>query len=228
MSTAPFGYEPAAFLDGYVDTSVPGYRKISIGGTVCTVASGFYVWDDFITALNTALSGVSYTCVISTKGQARLAGTSAAVVFTDRLGWLLGYGLEPGHDAGTITSIFAGMSAPAHIPLMGATWEAVDLQRESVLEIDRAARGHGYVWGGARVWRATLTMSRSDLVALQYGWAVSGRIRIKPVGASASISKTNDAGWIDGWSMGIERVDWIDSAQSIARVRMLISGGDIS
>lgn len=228
MSTAPFGYTPAAFLDGYVDTSVPGYRKISIGGTVCTVASGFCVWDDFKTALDSALSGVSWASVVGTTGEVRLAGSSAAVVFTDRLGWLLGFGVEPGHDSGTNTALAASFVSPAHIPLMGATWEAVDLQRESVLEIDRAARGHGYVWGGARVWRATLTMTRSDLAALQSGWAVSGRIRIKPVGASAVISKTNSAGWIDGWSMGIEGVDWIDSAQSMARVRMLVAGGDIS
>ena len=228
MSTAPLTYNAPVFLDGYVDTSIPGYRKISIGGTVYTVANGFYVWADYITAINTAISGAGWTVTVSTTGQVQLAGSSAAVVFTDRLGWALGFNVEPGHDAGTITAIRSSFVSPVHIALMGATWEAVDLKRESVLEIDRAARGHGYVWGGARVWRCTLTMTRSDLEALRTGWAVSGKVRVNPVGASAVISKTNDSGWIEGWSMGIEGVDWIDSVESMARVRMLISDGDIS
>lgn len=228
MNTAPFGYTPSAFLDGYVDTSIPGYRSLSIGGTVYTVASGFYLWSDWISALNTAIAPASWSASVSAEGRVTLAGSSAALVFPDRAGFLLGFGVEPTHDSGTVSSAIGTLVAPAHIPLLGATWESVDMKRERVLEIDRAARGHGYVWGGARVWRWTLTVTRSDLAAINSGWVASGRVRINPVGASSAISAAEPGGYLDGWVMGIESIDWADSVQSIATVRILVAGGDLS
>jgi len=228
VNTSPFGYTPSVFLDGYIDTSVPGYREISIGGTTYTVASGFYLWEDWVTAINTAINPASWALVVASSGQARLAGSSAAVIFPDRLAALLGFGTEPGHDSGTVSVLSAGVVSPAHIPLLGATWESVDMKRERVLEIDRAARGHGYSWGGARIWRWTLTMTRSDLIGLEFGWGITGRIRINPVGSSAAIGPSDSDGYMDGWSMGIESVEWADSVQSIARVRVLVAGGDLS
>lgn len=225
-----FGSTATAFLYGYVDTDFAGHRKISLGGSVLTVAAGYYRWDAYITAVNTALSGSGWALGSLANGQSwlRKASGAEAVVWTDRLGWLCGFDQPPGASEGTVLSVYSRAVSPCAIPLMGATWESVEIQKERQLVVDRNQRGHGYVFGTSRVWRWTLVMTRESLRALRTGWCLSGKVVISKedptdVGSDTAWSTSNTDGYLEGVPIGVENVTWLDDLQTVARVSMLIT-----
>tara|TARA_R100000278_G_scaffold119544_2_gene101067 strand:- start:2247 stop:2948 length:702 start_codon:yes stop_codon:yes gene_type:complete len=230
----PFSHTPQAFLYGYVQTLTAGYRQITIGGTTYTVAATAAdgsVFPDFITALNTAISGSGWGAAINSNGSVTLSGSAAAVSFPDSLGLLLGLPYPPGNSAGTVTSLTSSSVAAPCLPLYGATWTEIEIERTVEYEVTRFARTHGYVYGGARVYSWELVMDRDTLQALRFGWCSRTRIRIegKATGAtgtaSNAISSSNPAGYLDGYPLGIQNVEWLDGVQQVAKVRLLVVGG---
>ena len=230
----PFSYTPSAFLYGYVQSLTPGYRSIVIGGTTYTVSAttaAGVVFPEYVAALNTALSGSGWTASIAATGAVQLAGSSAAVAFPDSLGLLLGIPVPPGVSAGTVTAVTSSTPPLACLPLYGATWDQVDIRRSVQYEVTRMARTHGYVYGGARVYRVQMTMDRHALTALKKGWCSRAQVRIegKATGAtgtpSNAISSSNPSGYIEGYPLGVQGVRWLDGVQELAEVTLLVTGG---
>ena len=226
---------PQAWLYGNVCTSVPGYRKISIGGVVYTIAdsgAAGLLWPAFITALDTAINASGWSAAISSKGAVVLSGSSAAIVWPDRLGALLGFGaVEPGAAYGTHTTIKSVLVPLAGIPLFGASWEEVEISRSVEYEADRLSRTVGYNWGGAKIWRWRLTMDNYGIWSLRHGWCLRGAVRILGAGTGGSgtpgnaITSSNPSGYIDGYPLGISSIRWLDDVQSMAEVEVMVSAG---
>ena len=225
-----FGQTATAFLYGYVDTDFSGYRTMTLAGHTRTVAAGYYRCDAYITAINGAIAADGWAVVSTATGQTTLTKSSgtAAVGWTDRMGWLLGYDTEPETLEGTIGSIASRAVSPGAIPLLGATWEQVEVLKERQFVVDRSQRGHGYVFGTSRVWRWRLVMSSHALEALRTGWCLSGKVVISAkdptaLGTDSAWSASNTGGYLEGVPIGVEGVQWIDSLQRTAQVSMLIT-----
>ena len=233
-----FDHTPTAWLYGYVQTLTPGYRKVSIAGTTYTVGAtdgAGVVWPTFISSLNSAISGASWTATTLSTGAVVLTslGAAAAIVFPDRLGGLLGMVAQPGAAMGTHTSLTSSVVPYAGIPLYGATWAQVDVSRSVEYQSDRMGRQRGYVYGGARLWTWDLCMSKEALTALQTGWCLRTKIKILGAGTGGTgtvanpISSSNPIGELSGYPMGIQSISWRDDTQTIADVRLLVSGGAV-
>lgn len=225
-----FSHTPEAWLYAYIQTSAPGYRKVSIGGTTYTIANtgdSGVLWPDFIDSLDTAINASGWSAEILASGAVRLSGPSAAVTWIDRLGALLGMAADPQTALGTITSATSSVVPYGGIPLYGATWKTVDISRSVEYEVSRVARTHGYVYGGARLWIWSLTMDRHALDAVRRGFVMRRRIRITGAGVSADIDNNNPDGGLTAWPLGIKSVRWLDDVQSVAEVEILVSGGAV-
>jgi hypothetical protein len=202
--------EPArAWLLGHVRTDAPGYREVTEAGVLRRAASGEHRFDAYVTAI-----GATW----QTYGAVSFAGVPT---FTDRAGWLLGFG-EAGvaPNANQSSSFFV---PPAGIPLVGATWEQVvdDADRRQV--IDRHRRNQGYVWGDASLFRCKLVMHRYALEALQTGWCLRGKVTLGTASMlSTPISSIEPRGAITGYALGLDNVSWLDSIQGLARVELSI------
>lgn len=221
---------PTAFLYGYVDTGFAGYRKVSLGGSVKTVAEGHYRFDAYLTAVNSAISSAGWAVAASATGLVTLtkASGTAAVVWTDRLGWLLGFDREAGDGEGTVGSVVARRPSPAAIPLLGATWDQVSITQERQFMVDRSQRGHGYVFGSARIWRWQLTMDHTALKALKTGWCLGDTVVVSAagpttIGSDSAWSTSNTGGYMAGTPIGIESVQWIDTLHNTCTVSLLIT-----
>lgn len=232
---APFSHTPQAFLFGYVTSNVPGYRKLNIGGTVYTLgttgAEGL-LWSTYITGMDTAISASGWSLEWSAAtGKVTLSGLPQAVSFPDSLGALCGFAVDPGTSVGTVATVESVRVPYAAIPLYGATWSQVDMQRSVEYDVDRMSRTVGYNWGGAQVWRWRLTMDTHSLTALRYGWCLNGKVRIEGKGIDGPgtsyqpISSSNDGGYLEGYPLGIAGLRWLDDVQSIAEVDVLVSAG---
>ena len=222
----PFSHPQNAKIHAYIDTSVPGHRKIKIGGSTYTVADGQQTFADLVTAVDTAINGAGWDCALGATGAVTLStsGSAAAVGFDDWLGPILGFSVRPDSTAvGTATSVTSDIVPRGGVPLYGATWTEVDTRKDTRLEFSRLRRSQGHVWGSARVWRCVLTLSAADLEALRAGPCLRGRVLIETTDA-ANISSSNDDGRIAGYVMGIERQRWIDQIADVAEVHLLISG----
>ena len=92
---------PQSWIYSWVDTASPGYRRVRIAGAYITIADGYRRWPDYLAQIHGTVSAVnpSYYCTSNDRGGVRLYGAST-IVWTDRLGWLLGMAAEPGDDAG--------------------------------------------------------------------------------------------------------------------------------
>ena len=231
-----FSHTPQAFLYGYVQTETAGHRKIRIGGTDYTVAltgADGVVFPTFISGLSTAIVGAGWAATLNSTGSSTLSGSSAAVIFSDSLGMLLGMPYPAGTSAGTVSSITSQTPSPACIPLFGAEWTEVEIQRSVRYEVTRFARTHGYIYGGARLYTWVMVMDRESLNALRFGWVLRTKIRIQGAGTggsgsvSGAIASNNPSGYLDGYPLGIQRVEWIDGVQQIARVTMAVVGGSV-
>lgn len=203
---APASWPKAnAWIYSWPRSDHPGYRTIRVGGTWCQVASTTGTrWDQYVAALSTALGAAGWTATLGTDGRVTLAGSSAVLSYPDRLGWLLGMGTEAGYTEGAaVASRVSRFVPPGGIPLLGATWDQVDVERERELVTDRQQRQSGYVFGGARVWRWRLTLTRWALDALLSRWCLRGKVTLYATSASAIASGTPD-GYLTGYVMGLD------------------------
>lgn len=219
-----------AWLYGYVDTDHPGYRKVTLGASAITVGAGYYRWDALVTAVNSAVSGAGWGLASTSTGITTLTKGSgtASVTWPDRLGWVLGFNTRPGTSEGTVGALTSRAVPPAAIPLLGATWDDVEVRKDTQFVVDRNLRGHGYVFGTSRVWRWRLVMSSGSLDALKTGWCLNGKVVISPanptgLGADTAWSSSNTDGYVEGVPIGVESVRWIDSLQTVAEVMLLMT-----
>jgi len=202
---------PGSWLYSWVDTDVAGYRKVDIGGAVATVAVGYYRWPDYITALDTALgSAASWAATTDAFGRVVLSGASGVVTWTDRAGWLCGFAAEPAQASpAAVTSITSLHAPPGGLPLISAQWDEVSVEAQRELSIDRNARGWGYAFGSARVWRWTLQMHHTALESLRAGWMRSGQVTLasyspSTFGSSSAWSTSQLDGHLDAYVVGME------------------------
>lgn len=220
------GWRPAhGFLWSWVDTALPGYRDITIGGTPATIAAGYKRFDEYVSDLDAVLPA-SWTAEFSTyAGQVTLTGPASTVSFTDRMGWLLGICGEPTTTFSSVTYCTSAFVPPGGIPLLGVTWDEVDIQRDREVLYDRSRRQQGYVFGGSRVWRIRATVTRYALEALLTGWCLRGKVTIQSAGNTGTMSGSEPGGELTGHVLGLTDVSWIDaeSLQGLASVSMLVT-----
>ena len=220
-----------AWIYGYIDTDVPGYRKVSIGGSVRTAAAGYYRFDAYLGAITSATASDGFGMAVNSSGGCTLTkpmGSAAAVVWTDRLGWLCGMRADPGDSEGSVNTVTARMPSPACIPLLGATWDEVEIHKQREFKIDRQLRGHGFVFGGARLWTWRLTMDKDSLEALRTGWCLRGKIVISgkdptQLHTDSAWSSSNTDGFLECRPVGIQRTRWLDVGHTIAEVELLVT-----
>ena len=215
-----------AFIMSWVDTALPGYRDVSIGGTTYTVTSGYHRWDDYIDELDTAIGASGWNATWSDEtGRVTLSGSSATVAFPDRLGWLIGRAMEPTLTMTSQTSVASLYAPPGCIPCLGIVWDEVDIQREREVIYDRSRRQQGYIFGDTRVWRVRATMTRYALEALLSGWTLRGKVTMYDPANPAAMSATEPGGSLTGYVLGLSDVAWLDadSIQGLASVTMLVS-----
>lgn len=213
----------AFVLQGYVRTDVPGYREIQIGSRLFRVPSATYLFDDLMVAIGAAAGGAVWDDSVN---GCITVDCGTPLTYPDRLGWLLGAGVEAGS---TVVSQVSFFIPPGRIPLMGAVWDEVALEREVKLAVDSIKRQSGYVWGAARIWRVRLTMHRWSLDALRTGWCRAGRCRISPwdtalaANSTVLIASGVPNGCLDGRIVAQESARWVDKARRIAEVSMLFA-----
>lgn len=211
-----------AWLYGYVRSDHPGYRSITVVGAPYIVTSGTYRWDDFVAQIQTDV-GAACDVGLDTNGLVfgSAAGGGGVVGSLDRLGWLLGFG-DGGSVSGDWTSRYV---PPAGIPLYGAQWERVSVEREREIANDRTRRQGGYVWGGARVWVWVLTMHRYALDALLTGWCLRGTVSILGAGVSSPMGSSEPGGAFTGSALGLDGSPvWSGPTNQIATVRLIVAG----
>lgn len=215
----------AAWLLGYVHTSVPGYRSFDVSGVTYTVTSAEYRFDALLEQMNTQLLaaiGETVTDWSATgRGQYDAGGASENMDGTlDRLGWIIG----AGNEAGFVSGINPRYIPPAGVPLIGYTWDRCekDADRNTVRDLYR--RHQGYTWGGADIFRCRLHMHRWSLDAFLNGWCTRGKVTL---GGAAKLddpwSLADPKGAITGYVLGTSQPRWTDSIQSRAIVEMAIA-----
>lgn len=215
----------AAWLLGYVHTTVPGYREFSTDGTPYIVSSGEWRFDALLEQMNTQVFGAIGETVTdwSPTGRGKFDAGGATIGLnepTDRLGWLLGGGVEANGPVG----IGARYIPPAGIPLLGYQWDRIekDADRNTVRDLYR--RNQGYTWGGADIFRCRLHMHRWSLDALLNGWCTRGKVTL---GGAAKLddpwSLSDPKGAITGYVLGTSQPRWTDTIQSKAIVEMAIA-----
>lgn len=214
----------SAWLYSWVRTDHPGYRQIRIAGATYTITSGTYRWDDFIAQIGTDTAAAAGQTSIGSDGRVTIQYDTAVAAWPDRLGWLLGMGKEAGTSEASSAELISRFVPPGGIPLFGVTWTEVRVEREREQILDRSRRQSGYVFGGARVWRCVLRMTRWALEALQTGWCLRGKITL--VGSvSSAMSSTVPGGALTGVALHLEGAPaWDDSTQQTCTVTMLVAG----
>lgn len=218
----------AAWLLGYVHTSVPGYRLVGVDGTSAMVASDYHRFDAYMGAINSAGVGVlgDDIAIWDPNGKGQFTdGTETGLMDSapDRLAWIIGTGAEAGFTA-FATGLFPRYIPPAGIPLLGYTWDRIekDADRNTVRDLYR--RNQGYTWGGADIFRCRLHMHRWSLDALLNGWCTRGKVTL---GGAAKLddpwSLSDPKGAITGYVLGVSQPRWTDTIQSKAIVEMAIA-----
>ena len=217
---------PNGFLFCHVDTNVPGFRSFSAGGSSSTVAAGYFDFQTYITAVNSALVSLGWSCSFDTTtglvtfsagaGASNLQSNDRATHITGMLG-----------NAGD--ALFAAyaphvsrLPPPGCLWLTGATWESVDIARERVLETTRHGRGFGYIWGGAKVWRWKLQIHPKSIIASNDGtfttqqpllssFVTKGKVKLW-MGNNNAISETESGGYLIGHVIGLDSINKVSSA----------------
>lgn len=218
----------AAWLLGYVNAGVPGYRLFSSDGSDYMVSVGVtptHRFDGLMAAMNIARGGGQTVTDWSSTGDGRFDLGAATVAMSgtlDRLGWLIGAGVE----AGTVATLTPRYIPPAGIPLIGATWDQVDKDADRNIIRDLYRRNQGYTWGGADIFQCSLYMHRWSLDAFLTGWCQRGLVTL---GGSAKLddpwSLADPKGAITGYVVGVSQPQWQDKTQTRALVDMAIAVG---
>lgn len=232
--TPPSGM--VGWLYGYIDATVPGYRKwLGISATYSSYfqlnTKGFF--PDILAAIN-AENGFVFD--VDTDGRVKCTShlfiDGRNCVWQDRLGWLLGFDCEPQFDSGLWSSLKAPLISPACIPLFSRTFEKIDRERERSLVIDRFGRPHGYVFGKADLWRWNVRMHRTGLAAFKTGWCQRGPVMLSPytfaqhqVGPTAW-SPSTPGGYLKCRVIGTEGDPTpIDKLKRMFNVRLIVMTG---
>tara|TARA_R100000655_G_scaffold24510_1_gene49607 strand:- start:6544 stop:7236 length:693 start_codon:yes stop_codon:yes gene_type:complete len=212
---------PQAWLYSWVDTGSPGYKKVNIAGSAITISDGHRRWPDYISQIHSTVAGVNaaYYCVANATGGVRLGG-APTITWTDRLGWLLGMGSEPGDTAGSATYSDSVEVAPGAVPLLSASWSAINRKSEEKLLVDRHLRGHGYVYGAADLWKWRILVHVSAVPSFKAGFCLSGKVTISSYapsdfGSDSAFSKANADGYVDGHVIGVSGGKWLDDTRTI-------------
>lgn len=222
----------SAWLWSWVNTEVPGYREAEFDGGGAVVPSGHWRWDQFIDELNTLADTIPVdraSVALEPSGAVRFEIVVGAwsILWIDRMGWLLGFGLEAGTSDIDFVSNDVALSRfvpPGGIPLLGAAWSEITLEHDLASVKDRHRRRFGYVAGAARIYRVTCTMTRWALQALLTGWCLRGKVSVVCGNNTTPIGPTEPGGEITGFVLGLDRVSWLSSAhQRDARVEILIA-----
>lgn len=212
---------PAGYLYGYVSTQVAGHRQIDVASTVYTVTSGYYRGDALVAQVNADVAG---TWAVS-NGEITTTHGTATVTATDSLMRLLGFGTEVGDAFAGVTTKRSIYVSPVIIPHLGAQWQAVDVARDVDLASDATIRDLSSVWGGARVWRWTITLDRYAYAAFRVGWCSRGKVAVTGTDAS-DLSGGNADGVLAGHVVAVEGVEWAGPADlGLCRVKLIVAGG---
>jgi hypothetical protein len=211
---------PAAYLLGWVDTSVPGHRKISAGATTYTIPPGYYRGDKLADELTAQGLLTSYSAgIFEVK-----PSPDETLVATDRLGVIMGIHARGGATLPKRDTHISQRYSPVAIPLQGGHWSRVEVDADDVLTVSRTQRAAGYVWGFARVWQVELWMSRQAWEAFSFGWCSKGRVTLTPDLALAdAMSGAESGGYLQGQVLSVSRGEWTSPTEVQARVTMRIA-----
>ena len=118
--------------------------------------------------------------------------------------------------------------APGAVPLLSASWERIDRKSEERLMVDRHLRGHGYVYGGADLWRWRILLHVSALSSFRAGFCLSGKVTISSYapasfGSDAAWSKSNADGYVDGHVIGVSGGKWLDDTRTIWSTNLIMA-----
>lgn len=209
------------WIYSYVRTDHPGYRRLAPGGAPMVIASGTYRWDLFVAELVAQLIPRGGGGGIDGGGGVFLDTVSATCVWPDRLGWLLGFGVEAGATTtGEPQSLFV---PPGGIPLMGVSWDEVTIEREREQIVDAARRHAGYVFGGARLWRCGVQMSGWAYEALAQRWCLRGQVTLLASSLTAMSASVSD-GALTGSILGLAGVEWAQKQRLTCKATLIVAG----
>lgn len=208
-----------ALLLGYVRTDVPGYREAIAGTDLGVIAAGDYRFDLLLAQAVVNLPNCDWH--LGSIGDVR--GSGSALSFPDRLGWLVGYGVEAGNSIGDDSR--APFVSPAGIPLMGFTWTEIRIEVERQRIIDQHRRNQGYAFGSALIAQCKLTMHRWSLGALLTGWCLRGKVTVGGVDAIgvSSLNGGEADGALTGYVLGIDSAKWLGPTEEVAEVLLSIA-----
>lgn len=210
-----------AYMLGYVRSDVAGYRATTYDATPSTPTStAGQRFDAYISGYLGAPDAVIWPYA-QWAVELDWFGT---VTFDDRIGWLMGFVNDPGTTITVSGYAPSRFVPPAAIPLIGATWTAVESDADRRIILDESLRNQGYAWGGALLWRCKLTMSFYALEALQTGWCLAGKVTLAPAfKLNDPISEADPQGAITGYVIGDPTVTWLDKTQTTAVVELTIA-----
>jgi hypothetical protein len=220
------------WLYSWVDTSVVGYRRFAGDLATFTLASAYQRWDVFVAAFKTEVDNAagdpSFDALADGRMEFRDGGAgSYSITWPDRLGWLLGYGVEAGAVDGEWPASDVSRSRfvpPGGIPLLSCSWSEVDVATDGDAILDRHRKRQGYVYGAARLWSVRATMTRWALQALMTGWCLRGKLTAVALSELNAIGPAEPGGAITGYVLGLDRVTWLDPAhQRTAVVEFTLS-----
>jgi len=229
---------PSAWIYGFIDTSVPGYREMSLASSIYDYQNtdGYRSFPAFIDQLNTQLSsdyGANATATTDSLGRVIITDAVGGVLdWTDRLGWMLGFDVTAGDTAGvpsgpTLT-LTSDRPPPAAIPLMSVSWVKIDRAIETTIAVDRYQRGHGYVFGDNELVRFKVLLHVQALRSFRERWCLAGQVIISAKSPSAFStdspwSTTNTDGYIQGYVVGMEGGKWVDDTRTLWSTDLIIS-----
>lgn len=206
------------WLYSWVDTSVPGYRAFDMDGFgAVTVADGYWRWDLLMAEVASQVDALVAPGLFTERSDGRLqfefSGYGDPVIWTDRLGWLMGFGMESGSSDEELAAADLSCSRfvpPGGIPCLGVSWREVEIQSEAEAIFDRHRRRQGFVFGAARLWRLRITLTRWALQSLLTGWCLRGKVTAVCGNNTTAIGPSESGGAITGFVLGLDRVSWLD------------------
>jgi len=218
---------PSAWLYGFVDTTVPGYRKLDNNGTAVQLADGYYSFPAYVDELNTKMGAVGGSATSDDLGRVTITG-AAPMTWTDRLGWMIGLDVLPGDDSGASSARTSDRPPAAAIPLMSVSWSRIDRATESAVVVDRHQRGHGYLFGDSELVRFTMLMHAQGLRSFRDGWTLAGQVIISTkspgdFSGDSAWSTSNTDGYLQGYVVGVSGGRWIDSTRTLWQTDLILA-----
>jgi len=219
---------PNGYLYAWIDTDLPGARTITRSGAALVAGASestkYVEFRRYVAYVNNVLSPVGDSMVLLSSGKVKhnVGTTGLTYVYTDLAAKLLGFDRDPGHSVVLNDHYVSRKVPPGAVWLMGATWEEIDLKRETQFETYRWRRGYGYAWGQVRLMRWTLTMHEDAVEAFNEGWVTTGKVSLEMSEASP-FSSSLPGGVATGFVTSVESFQWLDPTCEIAEISMLVA-----